>query len=362
MKITLLLALALVSMACSSVHAVPGDLNRDGVVDYDDFYILAGNFGKEGPPDAPWVGMYDTLYIEIPVSDHDSTMTTILDTRLFEVQYDTVSYDIVTMLVEVSDGAPRAGDEISVILPGGLAMEFVWIEPGTFAMGSPESEPGRNPEEGPLHEVILSRGYWLGKYEITQGQWEAVMGTKPWLGQSYVADDPSHPAVYISWDDVQDFVERFNEVTEELEYWLPSEAEWKYELPSEAQWEYACRAGTATRWSFGDDEGTLGQYAWYRANVWDAGLQHALPVGTKLANPWGLYDLHGNVYEWVQDVYGTYTGENQADPTGPSTGLFRVLRGGYFVYTAQGVRSASRHFNSPIFRGNFIGARLARTR
>jgi len=362
MKTTLPLALVLALMAVNLAHAVPGDINRDGVVNLDDFYILAENFGKKGPPDAPWVGMFDTLYIEIPVSDFDSTTTTILDRQLFEVAYDTVSYDVVTVLVEVSDGAPKAGDEITVNLPGGLGMEFVWIEPGAFNMGSPESEPGRSPEEGPLHEVTISQGYWLGKYEITQGQWAAVMGTKPWLGQSYVQDNPSHPVVYVSWNDMQEFVERFNEVSEEKEYWLPSEAEYEYMLPSEAQWEYACRAGTTTRWSFGEHENKLGEYAWYRDNVWDAGLQHAQSVGTKLANPWGIHDLHGNVYEWVQDLYGPYSGESQTDPTGPATGLYRVVRGGYFVYTAPGVRSADRHFNSPVFRGNFIGARLVRAR
>jgi len=364
MRTTLLpvLVLALALTAGDTAHAVPGDINRDGVVDFRDFYILADNFGKRGPPEAPWVGMYDTLYVEIPVSDFDSTAAAILDTRLFEVAYDTVSYDVVTMLVEVSDGAPKPGDEVTVNLPGGLPMEFVWVDPGGFSMGSPESEPGRGPEEGPQHEVTLTQGFWMGKYEITQGQWEAVMETRPWSGQSYVEDHPDYPAVYVSWNDLQEFVERFNEVTDEIEYWLPSEAQWEYGLPSEAQWEYACRAGTSTRWSFGDDEGRLGEYAWYRANVWDAGLQYAQAVGTKRVNPWGIYDLHGNVFEWVQDFHGPYSGSSQTDPRGPETGLYRVVRGGYFVYTAPGVRSASRHFNSPVFRGNFIGARLVRTR
>ncbi len=157
--------------------------------------------------------------------------------------------------------------------------------------------------------------------------------------------------MYISWDDVQAFVARLNEA---------SGAE-VYRLPTEAEWEYACRAGTTTRWSFGDDEGDLGDYAWYRDNAWAAGLQYAQPVGTKLHNPWGLYDMHGNVWEWVQDWYDSYTSGALVDQQGPSSGSIRVIRSGSFRHSAQDARSAYRSRHSPGGRLSRVGARLLRT-
>ena len=149
------------------------------------------------------------------------------------------------------------------------------------------SNTGRK-DESPVHEVEISRGFWLGKYEVTQGQWKAVMDDEPWSGRARVISDSSHPAVIISWDEVQEFIRRINEEAgEEL-----------YRLPTEAEWEYACRAGTQTRWSFGDDTSQLKNYAWYFNNT-----EGAKAVGSRLPNPWGLYDMHGNVWEWVQDWY-----------------------------------------------------------
>jgi formylglycine-generating enzyme required for sulfatase activity len=192
----------------------------------------------------------------------------------------------------------------------------------------------------------------LGKYELTQAQWESVMGTTPWVGQDFVQANGSHPAVYISWDDMQTFVGRLNEAAGEA----------LYRLPTEAEWEYAARAGTTTRWSFGEDESRLGDYAWYRANAWDAGLQYGQPVGSKLPNPWGLYDMHGNVWEWCQDWYvdSYYSGSSSVDPTGPTTGSDRVLRGGDFAAIARVQRSANRFGFGPGFRLADIGVRLLR--
>jgi len=227
-------------------------------------------------------------------------------------------------------------------------MEFVWIEPGTFTMGSPSSEPGRYDHEGPQHEVTISRGFYLGKYEITQEQWEAVMGTTPWSDRNFVRANPAHPAVFISWNDVQAFIHRLNEAAGDS----------LFRLPTEAEWEYACRAGTMTRWSFGDDEGQLGNYAWYAGNAWDAGENYGHPVGTKLPNPWGLYDMHGNVFEWVQDCYGSYTSGSQVDPTGPADGSLRVDRGGAICCPPHHVRSANRGDGSPDYPAPSVGARL----
>jgi len=227
----------------------------------------------------------------------------------------------------------------------------VWIEPGTFTMGSPSSEPGRWDDEGPQHEVTISRGFYLGKFEVTQGQWQAVMGTRPWAGESYVRENPNHPAVYISWNDVQAFIQKWNEAAEDS----------LYRLPTEAEWEYACRAGSVTRWSFGDDESQLGEYAWYRDNAWDVGEEYAHAVGTKLPNPWGLYDMHGNVWEWCKDGYGSYSSDAQVDPLGPAAGSFRVSRGGYFYNFARFTRSAFRNYYTPDDRYFYFGARLLRT-
>ena len=229
-------------------------------------------------------------------------------------------------------------------LPGGATMKFVWIEPGSFVMGSPSSEPGRHSSEGPQHEVTISRGFYLGKYEITQAQWESVMGGNP---SNFIG--PNRPVETISWNDVQSFIHRLNEAAGDS----------LYRLPTEAEWEYAARAGTTRRWSFGDEVSELENYAWYSCND---GCD-TKDVGTKLSNPWGLYDIYGNVLEWCQDWFGSYSSSASVDPSGPSTGSARVIRGGSFDYShAQDVRSAIRSSVDPGNRFNFLGARLLRIR
>lgn len=240
-------------------------------------------------------------------------------------------------------------ENIVVELRDGVAMEFVWIEPGTFLMGSPASSPARGGDEGPQHAVSISKGFYLGKFEITQAQWVAVMGTAPWTRRKYVQAEPNHPAVYISWVDMQEFLRRLNEAADRD----------LYRLPTEAEWEYACRAGTTTSRSFGDDESQLGDYAWYLENVGDARGKFAQPVGSKQPNPWGLYDMHGNVWEWVQDWYSnSYANAKQIDSTGAASGSTRVMRGGGFVNRARNVRSAKRFSFDPSLRYCAIGARL----
>ena len=201
-------------------------------------------------------------------------------------------------------------------------------------MGSPMEEPGRSADEV-QHQVTLSTGFYLGKYEVTQEQWASVMDTKPWLDANSQLDDiifsemdvisqPNHPVVYVSWDDAQAFIDRLNQtVGKEI-----------YRLPTEAEWEYAARAGTTTRWSFGESERLLGEYAWYAGNTWNVGKKHAQPVGMKRANP-GVCTIYGNVWEWCQDKYGEYDPSESMDPQGPSEGLHRVMRGGGFSYDAQ---------------------------
>ena len=249
--------------------------------------------------------------------------------------------DELTFALKV-DGLPSF--EGTAELPGGASMEFVWIEPGVFQMGS-KDRTGRK-DEWPIHEVEISRGFWLGKYEITQSQWKSVMDTEPWSGRDRVEANSSHPAVIISWNEVQEFIGRLNAAAgEEL-----------YRLPTEAEWEYACRAGSTTRWSFGDDESQLRNYAWYFDNT-----EGAKAVGSKLPNPWGLYDMHGNVWEWVQDRYDEeyYSRSVREDPQGPESGLGRVIRGGHFGHI-DGVRSAYRQFYPSGSRSYTIGVRLLR--
>lgn len=275
-----------------------------------------------------------------------------------------------------------------VDLPGGSAMQMKWIDPGVFTMGSTEDQgsllqlksashrveywtfDGLKPDsnERPAHQVTISQGFYLGQYEITQGQWESVMGAKPWAGQPYVQENPDCPAVYISWLDVQEFIHRLNEaVGEEV-----------YRLPTEAEWEYACRAGTNTLWSFGDDENQLDSYAWYTRNANLTGSKYARPVGTRLPNAWGLFDMQGNVWEWCQDWWRrVYTEVVQVDPTGPSSdgsriflegidindsgvGVDRIFRGGAYIHDRSVVRPTVRAGAKPDYRTSIIGARLVR--
>ena len=259
-------------------------------------------------------------------------------------------------------------DGLRANLTGGTQMDFVWIEEGSFVMGSPIGEEGRNSDEL-QHTVTLSKGFYLGKYEVTQGQWESVMNTRPWLdenrtqlddiifGEMNVISGSNYPAVYVSWQDAQSFINRLNrEAGLEL-----------YRLPTEAEWEYAARAGTTTRWSFGESQSLLSDYAWYEDNTWDVGSKHAHPVGLKNPNQWGLHDMYGNVWEWCQDKYGYYGQEEKVDPQGPSAGLYHVMRGGSFNYGAQSISSAHRGSEQQLlsygFRSSYhggLGFRLLR--
>jgi len=230
-----------------------------------------------------------------------------------------------------------------------LGMEFVYIPPGSFMMGSPSSESGRDNDEK-QHRVTLTRGFYMQTTEVTQGQWVEVMGTKPWSGEKYVRDDPGNPAAYVSWNNCRDFIRKLNQM----------EGGNKYRLPTEAEWEYACRAGSSTRFCFGDSDSRLGDYAWYDKNAWNVGEKYAHKVGTKRPNAWGLYDMHGNVYEWCQDWSGDYSSDSVTDPTGPSSGSYRVNRGGSWSHGAGSCRSADRGGLEPGRRGDDLGFRLSR--
>jgi formylglycine-generating enzyme required for sulfatase activity len=231
-----------------------------------------------------------------------------------------------------------------------IGMKLNKIPAGTFLMGSPEGETGRRDDET-QHPVTISKPFYMQTTEVTQGQWKEVMGTEPWKGKRYVKEGPNYPATYVSWNDAVAYCKNL------------SEKEGKtYRLPTEAEWEYACRAGTETRWSFGDDEKELGDYAWYRDNVYDIDELYAHQVGLKKPNAFGLYDMHGNVWEWCHDYFEEdyYKQSPEMDPTGPTSGSFRVFRGGsWFVYSRV-TRSAHRRRFDAAARSNYFGFRLVR--
>ena len=219
-----------------------------------------------------------------------------------------------------------------------IGMEFVRISSGSFMMGSDNGEA----DEKPVRRVTISNDFWMGKTEVTQGQWKAIMGNNP---SSFKDCGNDCPIENISWEDVQDFIRKLN-----------TKGEGTYRLPTEAEWEYACRAGSTTKYSYGDGDGSLGSYAWYSDNSGSKTHQ----VATKQPNDWGLYDMHGNVWEWCQDWYGSYSSGSVTDPTGASLGSFRVGRGGSWFIYAYGWRSADRYFNTPSVRDINLGFRLVR--
>ena len=223
-----------------------------------------------------------------------------------------------------------------------IGMEFVLIPAGEFDMGSPSNEVERSDDEGPIHRVKISKVFYMGKYEITQKQWLDVMGSNP----SYFKGD-NLPVENVSWRDVQDFIKKLNEM-EDMN---------KYRLPSEAEWEYAARAGTTTRYSFGDDESNLGYYAWYDANA--GSKTH--PVGQKKPNLWGLYDMHGNVWEWVQDTYhSNYNGAPTDGSAWERNASVRVIRGESWAGSVRYCRSAKRGYSDIGNSDRYIGFRLVR--
>ena len=229
-------------------------------------------------------------------------------------------------------------------LGGGVKMKFVLIPGGEFRMGS---DTGWG--EKPVHEVAITKAFYMGVTEVTQAQWKAVMGTEPWEGKQYAGRTSDSAATYVSWNGATTYLGN-----------LRGKAGGFYRLPTEAEWEYACRAGCAGKYCFGDDERKLGEYAWYEDNAEDAGKDYIQPVGGKKPNAWGLHDMHGNVYEWCQDwCDGDYYADSPAaDPAGPRSGLIRVVRGGAWYDVPAGCRSATRGGDFPSHTSGCYGFRV----
>ena len=217
--------------------------------------------------------------------------------------------------------------------PNTIGMELIEIPAGTFTMGSPAGEKDRQPDEEQV-AVTLTKSFWLGKTEVTQGQWQAVMSTEPWKGMKFVQADKDCPATYVSFFDAVEFCETLTDLERKAGKLKANE---EYRLPTEAQWEYA----------------------WFDGNAKNAGEEYAHKVGLKKPNPWGLYDMHGNVWEWCSDWYdGTLSGG--ADLVGPGGGSLRVFRGGGWRDYTGSCRSASRGI-VPSLSGNDLGFRVARS-
>ena len=222
-------------------------------------------------------------------------------------------------------------------------LDMLWCKPGTFMMGSPEDEKDRKDNET-QHKVTLTKGFYLGKHEVTQAQWEKVMGL-----------NPSHfkgatlPVENVSWHDVMKFCEKLTQM-EKAAGRLPEG--WVYSLPTQAQWEFACRAGTTTAYSFGDT--VTKEQANFHQNV-----GKTTSVGTYPANAWGFHDMHGNVWEWCSDWYGAYPSVSVSDPVGPSDGSSRVNRGGGWYGLGRSMRSAARGGGTPGYRLSSLGFRLS---
>lgn len=218
-----------------------------------------------------------------------------------------------------------------------VKLEMVLIQPGIFKMGSPKKEKDHRVDER-QHIVILTKSFYLGKYEVTQEQWEAVMGDNP----SFVKG-AKLPVNGISWEQCQAFIKKLNTKTNG-----------GYRLPTEAEWEYACRAGTKTAYSFGDEIRPKD------FNYDDSKLGKPVSVGNYKPNAFGLYDMHGNVWEWCEDWHGYYPPGKVTDPQGPAKGEYRVIRSGSFYFSGSMARSSARYGYLPTDKYSFIGLRLAK--
>ena len=292
----------------------------------------------------------------------------------------TVADDEATRPAEPSKEEAEPTGTMKVDLGGGVKLELVWIKPGKFLMGSPVNEDGREVGVGQgagretQHEVTITTGFWMGKYEVTQAQWERVMGNNP---SQFKDAGKDAPVEQVSWNNCQEFLKKLNErvaASASAPAGLRRDDGSRFRLPSEAEWEYACRAGTKTAYSFGNDFANLCRYGNYRekssglpvGGKWfektdlnhDDGFKTTAPAGKYRANAWGLCDMHGNVFEWCQDWFEDYAAGDAKDPTGPSAGSARVIRGGSWNVEPSDCRSAFRFSLDPSNRLSPIGLRV----
>ena len=237
-----------------------------------------------------------------------------------------------------SSSVSSGGNEISIPVKNGITIDMVKVEAGIFMMGATSEMQYPVDDEKPIHQVTLTKDYYMGKYEVTQALWKAVMGRKP----SFFEGD-NLPVEWVSWNDCQKFISKLNKMTGR-----------RFRLPTEAEWEYAARGGKKSRGYQYSGSSNISDVAWYDGN--SGSKTH--PVGTKQANELGIYDMSGNVYEWCQDSYVSYVSASQTNPTGAVSGAFRVGRGGGWNCIARGCRSAFRYGYAPDDRDSYLGLRL----
>ena len=238
-----------------------------------------------------------------------------------------------------SSSMASGSNTISIPVKDGISIEMVKVEAGTFMMGATSEMKNPNSDEKPVHQVTLTNDYYMGKYEVTQALWEAVMGSNP---SNFKGDNL--PVETVSWNDCLGFISKLNSMTGR-----------KFRLPTEAEWEYAARGGKKSRGYQYSGRSKISNVAWYDGN--SGSWTH--PVGTKQANELGIFDMTGNVWEWCQDWYGSYSSSSQTNPTGDTSGSFRVSRGGSWFNDAGFCRSSYRFTSTPDGRRFNLGLRLA---
>lgn len=238
------------------------------------------------------------------------------------------------------ESAPEKGPAKEFV--NSIGMKFVLIPAGSFTMGCNEEKESCAQNELPRHKVTISKPFYMGIHEVTQENWQEVMENNPSQHKG-----AGHPVDSISWEDAKDFIRKLNKI----------EGKEIFRLPTEAEWEYAARAGTQTTFYYGDDDEGMKDHAWY-GDLPD--MTGTRPVGQKKPNPWGLYDIHGNVDEWTEDWLGeTYYEESpEVDPPGASSGVYRVLRGGSWAAMSWYTRCAARNILKPDHRMQYFGLRL----
>ena len=258
---------------------------------------------------------------------------------------------------DAPEGESPALRKLTLDLADGLRIRLVLIPAGSFMMGSPETEDARFSHEGPQGPVTISTPFYMAVTEVTQAQWRAIMATEPWKQTGdlvHAREGDDNAASHISSVTAMAFCRKLSEKTGR-----------DVRLPTEAQWEYACRAGATTRFSYGDDPdySRLTQYAWYDVNAFNTGHKYAHEVAQKRPNAWGLYDMHGNLWEWCSDWYhhSSYTKAASVDPKGAAGGPYRILRGGSWATRSSNCRSAHRSPHGPQDAWAYSGFRIVVT-
>jgi formylglycine-generating enzyme required for sulfatase activity len=317
-------------VAENELVAMVKEANADGVIDSDEI-----------------VAMLPKAIEYLKLNSQNTSITKLCDdltARLVNLSSEAISKLSPKVLAQLSPEIRcrlpiSSNNSVSPVLTNSIGMKLKLLYPGQFMMG----------EGYQSHQVKLTKPFYLGVYQVTQEHYERVMGTHPLMhiNPSNFRSE-RNPVEKVTWRDAVRFCRNLSDYPEE------KKAGRVYRLPTEAEWEYACRAGTTARFSFGDDESKLGEYAWYQQN--SGSTTH--PVGEKKPNAWGLYDMHGNVWEWCADWYGDYP-NGMVDPVGPATGSYRVIRGGCWSLRAALCRSADRGGDGPDYRNDGLGFRVA---